>query len=284
MNPERRVESIDPASMLISYEEVSFPSVDGTPLAGWFVPGKRAGRTLILCHDLGEDRSYLLNTAIPLRKASYNLFLFDFRGHGKSGGSCSLGLQEKRDILGAIDYLSSRPDVDKNRFGFVGIGMGAHAGILAARDRKELKALVLDSPYPNVKTLLARSLSSGGSVERYLAPLPLLMFDLRFRASAEGESAEKLLPQLADRNILFIVAREDEHAPEVHRMYEAAHEGRVGDKNLLELAGSRAGGLYAQDKTVYDETLLRFFERYLPEAPPRRDILHAPAARGRTLR
>src|SRR6185436_19053748 len=99
LTPERIAPGTTPASLLIDYEEVSFHSLDGVPLAGWFVAGKRGAPTLILVHDLGQDRSHLLNIAVPLQKAGYNLFLPDLPGHGASGGQCSLGVLEKRDVL-----------------------------------------------------------------------------------------------------------------------------------------------------------------------------------------
>ena len=269
-HPDRHPPSVTPAALTISYEEITFRSVDGIPLAGWFIKGQEGAPALLLCHDLGEDKSRLINTAVPLSRVGYSLFLFDFRGHGASGGSCTLGLAEKRDILGALDYLASRPDIDKRRFGFVGAGMGAHAGILAARDRKEIRALVLDSPYPDVRSIVARSLGDNELIQKYVTPVPLAVFDLRFRISRDTEAAEGALKSLADRDLLFIVAKDDTHAADVRRMYEKAPEGPSGDKNLLQLTGSRTSSLYDLAKAEYDQAVLRFFEDYLPlpEQPP----------------
>jgi pimeloyl-ACP methyl ester carboxylesterase len=265
-SPDRHVAGTTPSSLLLSYEEVTFYSVDGIQLAGWFIGSEEKAPTLILCHDLGEDRSALLNNAVPLQKAGYNLFLMDFRGHGRSAGACSLGITEKRDILGAIDYLMTRDDVDGRRFGLFGVGMGAHAGILAASDRKELRALALDSPYPDVRTFLARRLSSNETAQKYLTPLPMILYRLRFRTSTGTHSAGHVLPELTDRDLLLVVSKYDAHADEVHALYQSVPEGRESDRNLLELTSSRTKGLYAEDKKKYDETLLRFFADYLPLA------------------
>ena len=264
VHPERRMESATPAGILVSYDEVTFSAVDGTPLAGWFVPGE-SRRTILLCHDRGEDRSVLINTAIPLHRAGWSLFLLDFRGHGKSGGTCALGQTEKRDILGAMDYLATRKDVEGSRFALMGIGMGAYAGILAARERKELVALALDSPYPDVRTLLARQIPVDPPWRDWLAIVPSLMFDLRFRTSGREESALSTLPSLSDRDILFMVAKGDPSAAVVHRLYGESPEDRKGDKNLLEMPGSRTSGLYGDEKRAYDDAVLKFFGDYFPQ-------------------
>ena len=266
IHPQRRGESTTPAGLLVSYDEVTFSAVDGVPLSGWFVAGD-SPRTIVLCHDRGEDRSVLINTAIPLHRGGWSLFLLDFRGHGKSGGTCALGQTEKRDILGALDYLATRKDVNARSLGLLGVGMGAYAGVLAARERPEIVALALDSPYPDVRTLLARAIPASPSWQHWLAMPPAMLFDLRFRASDREESAAAALPALSDRDILFIVAQGAPDAPAVHELYARSPEGRLGDKNLLELPGSRLGGLYGDQKQAYDRAVLNFFTRYLPSAP-----------------
>src|SRR5207249_9000031 len=108
-------------------------------------------------HDLGGSRSSLLNSAVSLNRAGYALLVFDFRGHGLSTGSGGfLGVDEKRDILGAIEFLKSRSDVDGSRIGLWGIGMGAYAGTLAALESPIIVALALDSLYPDVNAQLDR--------------------------------------------------------------------------------------------------------------------------------
>lgn len=264
INPPRTAEGPTPATLLIDYDEVRFRSVDGVPLAGWFIAGERGAPTLILCHDLGEDRSWLLNIAVPLQNAGYNIFLFDFRGHGHSEGRCALGAREKRDILGALDYLAGRKDLEGSRVGLFGVRMGAQAAVLAALDRPQIRAIVLDSPSPDVRSYLAERISENETIQKYLSPIPLFIFDLRFGTTARDSSAAAAVRQLHDRDLLFIASEDGPYADEVKALYASVPEGRETDKNLLLLPGSGTGSLYAEAKQVYDETLLNFFEEYLP--------------------
>ncbi|MFO0945737.1 MAG: hypothetical protein U1D30_07310 [Planctomycetota bacterium] len=42
----------------LPFEEVSFPSEDGTPLVGWYVPCKSPRAVLLYCHGSGGNLSY----------------------------------------------------------------------------------------------------------------------------------------------------------------------------------------------------------------------------------
>src|SRR5207249_2149270 len=119
--------------LMLRTEDVTFRATDGVLLSGWLVKGSPRAPVILLCHDLGGSRSALLSSAVSLNRAGYALLMFDFRGHGLSAGSAGyLGIDEKKDILGAIGALKARTDVDGDRIGLWGIGMGAYAGTLAA--------------------------------------------------------------------------------------------------------------------------------------------------------
>src|SRR4029453_354334 len=93
------------------------------------------------------------------------------RGPGASGGTAStLGVDEKRDVIGAVDYLADLEGIDHRKVGAYGVGQGAHAAVLAAADRPALKALVLDGLYPDASYPLVRSAFEGWDFgERRLA-------------------------------------------------------------------------------------------------------------------
>src|SRR5262249_17923194 len=158
-----------------------------------------------LCHDLGESKGSFLDAAVPLQRAGYNLLLLDFRGHGASGGTgSSLGTLERYDVLGAIDFLRTRRDLEADRIGVWGIGMGAYAGLLAAAERQEVVALALDSAYPDVATYLDTALfrglpSSTTKVTNYAS----VFYAPYFQWQISRNAAAQLLPSLADRNFLF---------------------------------------------------------------------------------
>jgi pimeloyl-ACP methyl ester carboxylesterase len=74
--------------------------------------------------------------------------MFDLRNHGQSasGGPVTFGLQESNDLLGALDYLATRSDVDQHRIGVVGFSVGANALLFSLPHTDRIAAGVAVQP------------------------------------------------------------------------------------------------------------------------------------------
>ena len=102
--PERTLEATPQAAGL-AYEEVWFPASDGVRLHGWMVPAPGARTTLLWFHgnagNIG-DRVHNLDYLHRLLRA--NVFIFDYRGYGRSEGGRSDLSEEAtyRDGEGAV--------------------------------------------------------------------------------------------------------------------------------------------------------------------------------------
>src|ERR671932_1835701 len=125
-----------------SVEEVSFASTeDGLPLSGWFfrAVGALPAPTVVLSHGVWTGRRECLPLALRFQAAGYNVLVFDFRAHGLSDGRyTSVGHLETNDVIGAVQYLKRRPEVDPTRIGVVGFSMGAAAPIQAAARYRDI--------------------------------------------------------------------------------------------------------------------------------------------------
>jgi pimeloyl-ACP methyl ester carboxylesterase len=148
LNPSRQPVAVSPADYGLEYEEVEFDSLDGLRLKGWFVPGDRR-KVLLLTHPMYCNRHgllvrnksplvtiktdiELLLSAQALNRAGYSVLTFDFRNHGASDeGMTGMGLNEYQDVLGALDHLEGRPDLEDAALGLVAFCMGANATIIA---------------------------------------------------------------------------------------------------------------------------------------------------------
>ena len=168
VKPPRQPLWATPDDVGLSYEDVQFPArEDGVRLSGWFVPAKtnKNGGTLVLVHGwpwnrLGEAAEGamagltgttavdLLRLAHALHHAGYSLLMFDLRNHGESAGKTpvTFGHQEAFDLLGALDYLVTRPDVDAQRIGAVGFSMGGNAVLYSLPQTDDLAAAVVVQP------------------------------------------------------------------------------------------------------------------------------------------
>ena len=144
-NPERTPKDYD-----LIYENVNFYSSDELSIKGWWIPSSKQKATIIFAHGYNGNRGNLEITTF-LNKAGYNVLMFDFRGHGGSDGNyISMGHYEKRDIEGAINYLSQRNDVDMARIYGLGQSMGAAALLFTQEEHASFKGLILESTYPSL--------------------------------------------------------------------------------------------------------------------------------------
>ena len=75
-----------PADIGLPYDEVFFDASDGVKLCGWFVPAKDARATVLYCHGNAENISEGLDPIEILHRLRLNVFVFDYRGYGKSQG------------------------------------------------------------------------------------------------------------------------------------------------------------------------------------------------------
>jgi uncharacterized protein len=278
-HPARDRTVLDPADLLLRTEDVTFQAPDGALLSGWFVKGRPGFPVILLCHDLGRSRSSLMNSAASLNQVGYPLFVFDFRGHGRSGGAgARLGVDERLDILGAIGYLKTRKDVQGGRFGVWGIGMGAYAAALAAVESDEIVALALDSLYPDVPAELDRLVRSRvPPALHFLMPALRALYEPYFMFKLGRFSVARSLDRLAGRNVLFIAALDSpDRYREEKALYAALPENPRGDKNFLELRASFIGGLYAEDKKKYDQAIVGFFSTYLSSKTRPKDSARRP--------
>ncbi len=170
INPPRQRLWMTPAELGLPFEDVHFPARDGLRLSGWFIPRKRANSrgpetTVILVHGwpwnrLGLANENILNDipgSVPLdlihlthalHTSGYHVFMYDMRNHGESAASkpVTFGLHEANDLLGAVDYLRSREDIDKERLGVVGFSSGANAILYALPHTDAIKAAVAVQP------------------------------------------------------------------------------------------------------------------------------------------
>ncbi|MCI0399252.1 MAG: alpha/beta fold hydrolase [Chloroflexi bacterium] len=170
LSPPRQRLWTTPAHLGMPYEDVQFPARDGLRLSGWFVPASnntsgQPGPTLVmvhgwpwnrlgtaaagLLHDVpGSSPVELLHLTHPLHHAGYHVLMFDLRNHGQSAGAppITFGLQEANDLLGALDYLLTRQDVDHDRIGVIGFSMGANTILYALPHTGRFKAAIAVQP------------------------------------------------------------------------------------------------------------------------------------------
>ena len=150
-----------PAAVGLPWEDLTVTRPDGVTIAAWHVRGT-TGRTLLVLHGMGGERSSMLDIAARLHHHGYGVCLPDLRGHGASSEAvCTFGLRESADMSALLDLLAARGDVDPAALGVYGVSMGGAVALLTAARDQRLKVVVADSAYARLSDILQRRRHTG---------------------------------------------------------------------------------------------------------------------------
>ncbi len=138
------------------YEDVDFKSTDGTDLHGWFMParGKETKGTVVFSHGNAGSVGHHLGFVMWLVEAGYQVFMYDYRGFGKSGGTVDRrGMLE--DVKSAFHYVAGRKDVDAKRLVSYGHSLGGAKSVTALAEKpvEGLRALVIDGTFSSYQAM-----------------------------------------------------------------------------------------------------------------------------------
>lgn len=261
LNPERK--QIKGLPENLTFEEVSFhPISEDLELKGWFLPtAESKKRTIIFAHGYGGNRLEKFEVAKFLLN-NFNVFVFDFRNSGESeADKTTIGQYEKRDLLGAINYIQNRFN-NRHEIGLIGYSMGAATAAITAAEKPEIKAVVMDSSFADLKPYLKGNLP----VWSELPAFPFNWFILNIGTRLFGVSPAEVRPikavQDIDSPIFFIHGQKDNQVPvdNVKKLYEYSSNPRDRIWRVPEAGHVEAAEV---DLKNYTGKVIEFFETQL---------------------
>jgi uncharacterized protein len=126
---------LTPDRVGLAYRDVWFEAADGTRLHGWLLPAdmeavRGVACTVLFLHGNAENISTHLASVRWLPGKGYNVFLFDYRGYGRSTGEPSLpGLH--LDTEAALAAVFTMAEANPDRIVVVGQSLGGTIAITA---------------------------------------------------------------------------------------------------------------------------------------------------------
>jgi len=159
----------------LNRNRITFPCGDISLEGAWHLPeGKSPFPAVIVCHPhplYGGNMSNNVVFAIcrALVSRSIAAFRFNFRGAGNSGGKFGGGIAEQADVVAALDFVSSTPDIDGRKIGLAGYSFGGGVALPVALQNKQVSLLALVSP--------ALSGPGGEQLQQYTRPRLLIIGD-----------------------------------------------------------------------------------------------------------
>ncbi|MBA4386897.1 MAG: alpha/beta hydrolase [Verrucomicrobia bacterium] len=241
------------------HEEVTFVSGDGTKLSGWFVPamGQAIG-TVIHFHGNAQNMTAHYSYVDWLPVEGFNVFVFDYRGYGKSGGPPDRqGVYE--DCLAAIQYVCRRKDVDRDKLLIFGQSLGG-ANALAVMGENRfpgVKAVAADSPFYSYRSVARDKIDD-------MPVLWLLKWPLSFLLLGNSHSPGPVVANISPTPLLLIHGNADQVIPYHHSqwLFQEAKE----PKTLLTVKGGGHTTAISRYGLLYRRQLVDFFKRALEAA------------------
>jgi fermentation-respiration switch protein FrsA (DUF1100 family) len=237
--PDKTIEQ-NPTDLGLPYEDIWFESIDGVRLHGWLVPVKGANHLLLFCHGNAGNISHRLDNVRLLHQRGIAVFIFDYRGYGRSQGSIS----EKGFYLDSeAAHQVARKWTEKHMAKLVIFGRSL-GGIAATHlgATRTCDGLILESTFTNM-----------GSMAKAIYPLPFTERLLKHRLNAMSKITQVRAP------ILFFHGDRDRIVPiQLGReLYGAA----PGPKEFVSLPGAGHNDTYYVGGEEYFDKLSGFLKK-----------------------
>jgi uncharacterized protein len=231
----------DPSAAGIPFEDIYFTTKDGIRLNGWWVAAQGGGGTVLFCHGNAGNISFLVDTIAIYRGMGLNVFVFDYRGFGRSGGAPT-EVGTYRDVSAAWDYITTVKKVPPSRIIFIGRSLG---GAIAAWQSQDCApgALVLESTFTRAADV--------ANAHYDFEPGELVLGDAYNTA---GYLSRVHCP------VLVVHSPEDEIVP--FKLGKELYEKAGTPKEFLMIHGSHNAG-FIQSRDIYTVGMMRFIKTHV---------------------
>lgn len=267
--PERYIYSAhvtDPSSLQLKYQDVTLnPRGENLKLSGWYFSKKNSSKAILMVHGkdnsrVGEFRGHALEIAAELYHHGYSILMIDLRGHGYSDDSrLSLGLKEKQDVLGAIDFLKEH-ESKNTKIGILAASMGAAASLFAMKEEPLIQAIIEDSGYADFSTVLSKNWQKSSHLPNFFLPISRLMVSLFFGYDPYKVKPLQTIPYMGLRPMLIIHGDADNTVPiEQAYLFKQAYPSA----ETLYVHNAKHVGSYEINPTQYMNTIFNFLDKNL---------------------
>ncbi len=154
------------------YEEIYFRSLDNTKLNARYIPPKENMPTILFSHGNWGNISWFFDTMIPFAEKGYGIFIYDYRGFGKSKGfPYENGLY--KDLRASIKYLNEEKHTPNKNIVLWGLSIGG--GVVSKIAAEEnFKAVIMQSTFTNIEDMAVHQISKVTG-NKYLSRLPKIV-------------------------------------------------------------------------------------------------------------
>ena len=238
---------LTPRHVGLEFQDLFFTTADGVRLNGWFIQHREADLTLVWFHgNAGNIGHRVENIRLLHDKLRINIFIFDYRGYGRSEGHISEA-GTYRDGVAALEFVGKQLGVKSENLILFGRSLGAAVAAEMA-SRFDSRALILETPFVSIREM-AKSVFP-------LLPIGSL---LQTRYDNLEKIAKIKVP------LLVLHGDRDEVIPYEHgrRVFNAAPE----PKYFYTISGASHNDTYIVGGDAYFQRLRSFIETVMTSRP-----------------
>ncbi len=232
-----------------TFEELNFESKDGTKLNAWHIPaiGEEKGSVLHF-HGNAQNLSAHYYYVSWLPKNGYAVYLFDYRGYGKSEGETSRkGINE--DSLAALRFFELETKEKQTPRFILAQSLGAANAIVALGQSSpiDIDGIVSDSAFSSYRGIASEKL--GNSPLKLSTPLLV----------STGFDPIDWVDKLDGIPIAFVHGTADRVVSDKHvdLLYEKAKHPKL----LWIIDGGSHTNALSTNREIFIPRILRFFEQ-----------------------
>jgi dipeptidyl aminopeptidase/acylaminoacyl peptidase len=265
--PKRQLDAADtPARFQLAYKDVRFLARGGdAEIAAWYIPQPTRRAALVMAHgkDSSRTREHARkNTQLmaELHRSGFAILAIDLRGHGQSSDArFSFGLNEHRDVLGAVDFLRA-DGYAPGHIGLHGVSMGGASVLLAAAVEPAVGAVVTDCAFAEIEPVIRGSWHERTGMPVAVLPGARLLGRAWLGYDILGSRPVDAVPRIAPRKLLILHGGADQLVPPSHG--ERLHAAVPGSE-LVVFPDIRHAALYHKQPAEYLKHVSTFLHREL---------------------
>jgi fermentation-respiration switch protein FrsA (DUF1100 family) len=232
----------NPTSLGVPAQDIYFKSEDGVKLHGWFIPAPKAVATLLWFHGNAGNLSHRLDNIQRLKRLKLNIFIFDYRGYGRSEGAPDEeGIY--KDSRAAYKQVLTMDGVSVDSLFLFGRSLGGICAVETAMNHPAI-GLILESVFTN-----------SADMSRTVFPLIPLGWAVRSKLDAVGKVPHLKLAKL------FLHGTRDEIVP--YDLGRKLFEKAGNPKTFYAIEGAGHNDTYILGGVGYFDALNRFITETL---------------------
>ena len=137
----------------MAFEEIEFLATDGAKLWGWYVTPPKSRGVVLYCHGNAGNITHRTGSIRLFYELGYTVFIFDYRGYGKSQGSPN-EQGTYWDVEGAWKFLAEKKGHSPSDIVVFGRSLGGAVASYIA-EKHTPKALLLESTFTSLPDVAA---------------------------------------------------------------------------------------------------------------------------------